>query len=430
MNLKKNFLNLFLLVLILLVLISPILYWISLRGNWEKVSVVEGRKLAVFPKDTFQIIKSALKQVIRGKLNEANKLFFKKVIDESFQKQIASAIADQFPLRIKMTEFSRTIERGLISAAYTAVPDPAIPASIDSQIFVTRDKSRLLPPPISFNLTRKNSIDLRIENYKKLLNENPRVNFFIFNIETIHYSKFHPLATYFNNADNGRSLIYFIENKPYNLGFECFKISSYEDFESNYFRTDHHWNINGALKAYRLLYNLVSSKYEDISPMVEIRKISPIQGVEFLGSYARKSLYPIKPEAFEYADVALPLYKTYVNNELKTFGGRAHYLLGNFSRDKYVDHYRGFYGSWEKIIMYEFQNPSERNLLIIASSYARMDQELLASHYHRTYVIDLRDDDVKAISLSQMMKEYQIDDVLIIGQPSVTYSSSQYLITP
>ncbi|MDP2966567.1 MAG: hypothetical protein Q8N39_11135 [Pelolinea sp.] len=80
--------------------------------------------------------------------------------------------------------------------------------------------------------------------------------------------------------------------------------------------------------------------------------------------------------------------------------------------------------------MYDFDNNSERNLLLITSSQSRSIQPLIASHYYKTYVIDLRDEDVRAISLGQMINDYQINDVIVFGQPWNTYFSESYLITP
>ena len=426
----RHLLNLFLLVLILLTLFSPLLYWFSLNGNWKTTSEIEGRKLAVFPKHLFLNQRTAIKRVFQGLINEAVDLFFNNMRDRSLQNQLEFAIADQFPLRIPLTEFSRIFERELISVAYSIFPDPVLPTSLNSSIYITRDRSRLLPEPESFDTLKKQVIDLRIKNYARILNDNPDTNFYLLNIETIQYSKFHPLANSFNNSDSGRSLNYFIENKPKNLHFDNFGISSFQDYETNFFKTDHHWNIKGALIAYKLAYEMIARNYKDISPMVDVSKVGLVKGVKFLGSYARGSLYPIKPEPFEYGDFFIPEFKTYINDRQVTYGHRDQYLAGKFSKEKYYNHYQGFYGSWKNLIIYEFQNSSKRNLLIITSSHARMNQMLIASHYHKTYVVDLRGESGKSISLKQMIKEYKIDDVLILGQPSITYLSSDYIITP
>ena len=50
--------------------------------------------------------------------------------------------------------------------------------------------------------------------------------------------------------------------------------------------------------------------------MLTADAIKQVDGIEFLGSMARKTLYPIKPDILEYADVSMPAYDTYVDGEL------------------------------------------------------------------------------------------------------------------
>ena len=427
---KSSLKNIFLVGLIFLIFILPLLYWGSLEGKWELVSEIEGRKLAVFPKNPFQNQKTGLKRMVQGSFNDAFDLFFNNLTNGSLQNLINDAISDQFPLRINLTEFAHNIESGLIALAYSIFTDDALPASTHTTILVTRDRSRLFIPPTNFNDSRKENINFRIQNYIELSKINPEINFYVFNIETLRYSKYNPVARLYIYADNGRSLAYFLENKPGTLRFNNLEISSYQEFEKNFFSTDHHWNIRGALKAYRMIYEMLAENYEDISPMLNIDKIRILEGVSFLGSYARESLFPISPEPFEYLDIQLPAYTTFVNEKLETYGARDQYLSGNFPKDKYFNYYEGFYGSWKKLIVYEFDNTSDRNLLLISSSHARMNQMLIASHYKKTYVIDLRKQDAKTISIKKLVSDYQIDDVLFMGQPEVTYLSKGYAVSP
>ena len=427
---KLSIRNIFMVSLIFLIFSMPLLYWGSLQGKWELISEVEGRKLAVFPENPFQNQKTGLKRMIQGSFDEAFDLFFKDLTNSTLQKQINDAIADQFPLRISLTEFAYNLESGLITSAYSIFSDKALPASTHSTILITRDRSRLFIPPTNFNESKKLDIDHRIQNYIDIAKNNPDINLYVFNIETLRYSKFNPVAKLYINADSGRSLAYFLENKPDKLQFDNLAISSFQEFENNFFKTDHHWNIRGAIKAYSMVYEMLASNYKEISPMLETSNIRTLNDVNFLGSYARESLYPISPEPFEYLDIQLPKYATYINGKLETYGAKDQYLSGNFPKGKYFSHYEGFYGSWKKLIVYEFENSSDRNLLLISSSHARMNQMLIASHYKKTYVIDLRRQDAKAISIKKLVSEYQIEDVLFMGQPEVTFLSKAYAVLP
>jgi len=422
--------NLILISLIFIIFSLPILYWLSLDGKWESVSEIEGRNLAIFPKNPFQNQKTGMKRLVQGYFNEGIDLFFNNLSKGTLQNQINNAIADQFPSRINLTEFAHNAENRLITSAYSIFPDNAFPASLHSSILVTRDKSRLFLPPTDFNDSIKQNIDYRIQNYIELSKNNPDINFYVFNLETLEYSKFNPLADLYINADNGRSLAYFLENKPDTLRFKNLDILNFQDYERNFFKTDHHWNIHGALKAYQLIYELLSENYEDINPMLNIDRVKTLKGVNFLGSYARESLFPISPEQFEYLDIQIPSHKTFINGKEENYGARDLYLSGNFPQGKYFNYYEGFYGSWKKLITYEFENAPDRNLLIISSSHARMNHMLIASHYRKTYVLELGKQDAKMISIKKLVGEYQIDDVLFMGQPEITYLSKEYAVSP
>jgi hypothetical protein len=67
---------------------------------------------------------------------------------------------------------------------------------------------------------------------------------------------------------------------------------------------------------------------------------------------------------------------------------------------------------------------------MITSSYSRTIQLYLAAHFHDTYIIDLRFEEDREKSLQDFIDEYQITDVLVLGQPSVTYSSAEDAIKP
>jgi len=410
--------------------LSPIFYWINLNGNWNKRSIVEERNLVAFPKISFRMLKTSIKRIFQGLYEDAGKIFFYQFINKNFQSQSEKAAADQILCRISLVEMARFFERIIIKSIYLLLPDGAYPASMKSGYYITRDEENLLRPLNVFSNEDKQNIDFRITNYKDLLAKNPKINFFVYNIEIIEYSKLYPISKYFPNADNGQSLQYFIENKPEGLIFKNFRIDSLKDFKDMFFKTDHHWNIHGALKAYDEIYQMLIEKYSEISPKVEVNEIKKVDNLYFLGSYARITLYPIEPDILEYADYEIEDYATYIDNKRTIYGNMSKYLNGTYSRNEYFNHYQGFYGEPVPLIHYHFSNESNRNLLMITSSYARMIQMMIASHFKDTYVIDLRFKEVRNKSLEEMILDYGISDVIIFGQPSVTYYSKEDSIKP
>ncbi len=427
---KKNIQNLVFILIIFVLLVSPSIFWLSRGGNWTKESILEDRELAAFPQVSLQEFKTGLKRIYQGLYAEAGEVFFDQFINGSFQRRVNKAAAEQMLLRIPLVELAKSFDRAVIHSAYAALPDGAFPASFNSGLYVDRRGENLMQDLALFNQTEKEAIDTRIANYEQLLAEYPNLHFYVYNIETLPYSRFHPLADYFLEADNGQSLNYFLANKPENLAFANFALNSYADYQNRFFRTDQHWNIRASLDAYEKIYALLKDQYPDISPMLTAEAINKIDGLEFQGSMARKSLYPVEPDILEYANVSMPAYDTYVDGELNNYSGRENYLNGIYNREKFYNHYRGFYGKQQILIQFHFNNETRRNLLMVTSSYSRTIQMYIASHFHDTYVIDLRFEENSSERLQQFIDDYGITDVLVFGQPTVTYYSAEDAIKP
>ena len=427
---KKNIQNLVFILIICALLISPLIFWLSRKGAWTEDSILEDRKLVVFPQVSLQEFKTGLKRIYQGLYAEAGEVFFNQFIGGSFQRTVNKAAAEQMLMRIPLVELAKSFDRAVIHSAYAALPDEAYPASFDSGLYIDRQGENLMQDLAYFDAAEQQAIDARVANYKQLLAENPDIHFYVYNIETLPYSRFHPLIANFPQADNGQSLEYFLANKPEELAFANFGLNSYADYQERFFKTDQHWNIRASLEAYEQIYALLKEQYPDISPMLTADAIKQVDGIEFLGSMARKTLYPIKPDILEYADVSMPAYDTYVDGELSNYSGRENYLNGIYNRDKFYNHYRGFYGRQQILIQFHFNNETQRNLLMVTSSYSRTIQMYIASHFHNTYVIDLRYEENSSKSLQQFIDEYGITDVLIFGQPTVTYYSAEDAIKP
>jgi hypothetical protein len=313
MKFQKNIQTIVFLLVIGILLISPAVYWLSRDGQWTLDSILEDRELTVFPQVSARDFKTALKRIYQGLYPEAGEIFFNQFLDTSFQRRVNKAAAEQMLARIPLVELSKVFERLTIRSAYLALPDQALPASFDSGLFVARDGSCLMQEVVNFTEVEKAAVDARIANYEELLEKHPDIYFYVFNIETLPYSVFHPMAAYFPQSDSGRSLAYFLENKPADLPFVNFSLSDFQDYREKFFRTDQHWNIRASLEAYRQLYAMFKEQYPEISPMLQPKYIRQVEGLEFYGSLARKSLYPVPPDILEYTSVGKLDYQTFVD---------------------------------------------------------------------------------------------------------------------
>lgn len=430
---KKNelksafYFQLFLIFTFGLMLISVPIYWFSSSGSGKEISLIENRELAEFPAVSFNQVNKSLEELLQGNLSLAINTLISGDFKDGFRSALERASADQFPFRLPLASLTRLVERTQIKLAYGLFDDPAFPASLGVNYLLLWDEQVYIQPPAVWDEQRKEYIDNRIENYKDLIEQFPESYFYIFYLERMAFAPYNPMIPYFPQADAGQSFVYFLENKPPELQVSSLQLRNLSEHKEKFFRTDHHWNIRGAWEAYEIIYNMLGKDIPELGPKLELSGFSKIEGVQFCGSYARRTLYPCQPDIFEYAQVDLKQYSTFVDGEETNYGNKGEYFKGNFSRDPYTGHYAEFFGFVAPQVEYHFDNPNARNLLIIGGSYTQAMQEFVASHFNKTYVVDLRE--YENFSLGYFIDTYGIDDVLIIGDV-IVYSREGWQINP
>ncbi len=414
----------FLIIFFILIIYAVPLYWVIRGPNPYERSWLEGRYLADFSL-TNRGFFTAIKSATRGDTSQLREVIQKEFVERAFQKDLESAAADQFPFRYRLIDTAKGADRLIIKLAYAALPDPAIPADMQSEYLVMRDGSAILFPPGSFDESILDVIDRRIRNYATLIKTYPDIHFYVYYIERLQNTAHHPLATFVGEPENGQYYDYFVARKPAALQVEKFSIESYDDHLKYFYRTDHHWNIEGILRAYNQIHGMLEENYPKISGVRQYENVIAFEGVEFYGGLARKSFQNISEE-FSVVDYALPPYQVYENDQAITYGDSANYLAGSIPQEAYFNHYEGYYGGDKALMTFVFEDTPDRNLLVIGNSYDNSLLPLLASHYHYTYNVDFRY--YTDFSLSAFLAEHDVDDVVVIGENSVVFGSERYLI--
>jgi len=421
---KRHYL--FLISFFFLMISSVLPFWIIRGQNPYERSWLEGRYLV-----DFQLLNRgffrAMKDLIHGNSETATNLFTQQFILRDFQKDMEKAALDQFPFRFNFIQIAKSADRGVIDLAYAFLPDPAIPAGMQSEFFITRDHTAILYGPSLYEENTLRRIDSRIANYAALIEGFPDIHFYVYYIERIQNSPYHPLNGIAVNLERGQYFDYFIENAPTGMVIDKFDITSYEDHLKYFYHTDHHWNIHGILRAYEEIYALLEQNFTDISEQKVYHDFITFSDIYFQGSESRKSYQPLG-EPFSVVDYALGPYRVYENGQEIVYGNSADYLRGIYPKDPYYNHYEGFYGGDKGLMWFEFPNNPDRNLLVIGNSYDNALLPLIASHYHLTYDVDLRY--YPDLKLSEFLEEHPVDDVLVIGENSFAFSSPKYGIQP
>jgi hypothetical protein len=392
-------------------------------------SVVEARTMAALEPASNPNLRRALTYLEQGDYRTALALLLDIYTSASFIKNFEQATNDQFPFRMPIIEFSKAVDRLIIKVAYSPTNETTIPADTTSDIYFDSANNQLVFTPTLFNDSTIAKIDERIQNYKELIQAHPNQNFYLYYHQTIHNSEFHPVAHLFHEADNGQGLAYFEKNLPERLSLKKFMLTSMDDHLTYYYRTDHHWTVFAILRAYQDIYNLLSMNNPEINTMLKPLGVHHFQNIEFLGLWARRTLFPIDGDDFLVEMIEIPPHEMYIRGILIEDDLRERYFSGGYSLIPYTNHFNEFYGNVTSLIEYRFEDNADRNLLIIGSSFRNALDPLLASHYRHTYCIDLRYN--TSFSLSEFLAEHDVDDILIIGDNAVAFEDVEYwMINP
>lgn len=433
MNPKKNILNersitkkfqTFILTLFFIVLLFVPIFTLLKGESAPEENVIEARAIVALRPSGTPNLQRALNHLEKGEVFQAVELLMDLFTAASFMEKVERSTSDRFPLRMAIIQFSKAVERTIINTAYVFLPDRVIPADMSNNIYFDKDRNQLIFAPTQFNENTRSSIDQRIENFATLIETYPEINFFVYYHQTLHNSEYHPLNQHFAEADRSQSIKYFEDNLPEGLAFDKFMLGGMDDHLHYYFRTDHHWNVHGVLRAYDEIYQMLSKKYPDISPMLQNKEIVEFPEIEFLGNMARLTFYPIEGDDFAVEVVDFPPKQIIYSGQELVEKTRSVYFEGNYSTIPYVNHFNEFYGRVTDLITYTVDNDSDRNLLIIGSSFRYALDPLLASHYHNTYCIDLRY--YTTFTLSEFLKDHQVDDILLVGTNQVLFQDLQY----
>ena len=190
------------------------------------------------------------------------------------------------------------------------------------------------------------------------------------------------------------------------------------EYKKYFYQTDHHWNYYGSYLGYVKIMQMMEGK--------DVKVLKPsgshIYNTIFEGSYARDNLIRSATQKFHVYLFNLPEYKTFVNDVEKEYGFRSWYVSDeDFPHKVYSNHYGLYYGDDRAKVVYDFNQPEKESILILGTSFTNAINELIASHYNKTHVLDFRhykewyghDFDVQSY-----MQENGLSKVVIIGNIS------------
>lgn len=174
--------------------------------------------------------------------------------------------------------------------------------------------------------------------------------------------------------------------------------------EEIYYRTDHHWTTLGAYYGYEAF-----TKAYDLPTRWYLKGEMQTVTEEFLGTLQSKLNLPMAGEEIRIFPRTLEteVQITYDFSKKSNSFYEESYLKGK-------NKYGYFLDDNHAIVEIERESYSERVLFVIKDSYANTLLPLLAHHYKKVYVMDLRYFNGKLLDFMQSCDEYGNMDVLVL----------------
>ena len=241
-------------------------------------------------------------------------------------------------------------------------------------------------------------IKTQISFYNDISDKYPNVNLYVYlplRYEVTNFSNLHNLNNYVNKFKNGL-------NK--NIYVSMLESINVDEYLTYFYKTDHHYNSVGALKA-----------YNDIVKMMNINNTKELSIVNvqspYYGSLARTALNKNVSDNLMDFDYQNDVKS---NNLDSKFKPRTIVKKANPFYDYYISYYNGQYDE----VIYSSDVQNNRNLLIISDSLSWQVDYILAENFENTYVINLRYGKWKTdkIYLKEYLAEHNITDILFLQE--------------
>lgn len=330
------------------------------------------------------------------------KLNIPKILDKTFQDEVELSFADQIPLATFMKKGYNFIHNVMANVVadigfknncenrYIKLGDSTVSYGCDKNLVYYASY-------ISYN---KELYDKKIANINKII-ENTNINTYIYYIEK---------DTDINFNTNEKSDVFpYLKDNIHSENIYRYEINNFEEFKDYFYKTDHHWNNKGSYKAYTELVNILTED-ESLKYKEEICLNNNFSGSKSSFSGATH----FYKEKFCFYSFDFPNYDIYVNGQNGNYGNEEYHISHPNDNVSYGSFYGYDYGE----IIFDNHSPNKENILIVGESYDNAILKLLASHFNKTFSIDLRNykrENNKDFNYIEYLKENNIDKVLLIG---------------
>lgn len=314
-------------------------------------------------------------------LNKLPKFTIKKFINSEYQKELELSIADQII-------YSEDIKKNY-NKWYNITDFIKLKEKICTKKYINIGNYRsiygcggyIVYNPVNSNEISKKKQHNIFNSYNKL-NKITDVYYYIVDTSII-----------FNFNDNKYSNnIYklFDKNLKGKYKIKNFNFKNFNEYSKLFYKTDHHWNYKGSYKGYKEIMKMLDN--DNI--------LKPKRKVKLYGEKKEYGNEKVLIEKYSDKKENIPI--------------------------KIDDLYLEFYGSNYGEVVFDFNDDSKENLLIISNSLDNAIDNLIASHFNKTYALDFRIfNPDKKFNIKKYIENNNISKVLVIADYFFLYDDME-----
>ena len=347
-----------------------------------------------------------------AKLQTRPEVSLENIKKGTFQTQTEKWLTTKVPKRDSVMLFNAKVQRGVIKTANFVTGFEVYPSFFGSSINYSESEDALyvtLPKQSSEQLRRYENAGTALNNFANKY-ESLSVNVGI--PDQSKFSLWNPTMNLVNDPLNHEyTNKHFVDNLSEQVRYVDLYYSDAKSWHESVFRTDHHWNIEGAVDAYN---SFMQSCFPDLE-QVEFNDKIEYDEPDLYGPYTRGALMKVQiPEKMTDYVVDLSDVSIKINDKEKTWEDIEHletYRQNNYSKHLLTGRYEEYFHGNQAKIEFISQNNTNRNLLLIGESFLNCCERFYACSFDKVIHVD---PDKYKESLEQLIEDSKITDVIVL----------------
>ncbi len=333
--------------------------------------------------------------------------------DGSFQDAFEQYVSDRIPSRDRMLMANASLQRALIATAALPFGYDVYPTFYGSGTVYDSKADMVAPLPERQSPKQEESYRAAAEALSAFASAHPDLNMVFCEVDRLEFSGANPASGLISDPiDRPYMRSRFLSQLPSNLQVVDLEATDKEAFVTDYFRSDHHWNVGGAYKGYT---KILDTLLPGATP-VTVYGSDTWDNIPFFGSNARLGLCEVVEHdvitdlAYDESDLSVRIDER--DESIESLRHRESYDAGAVSDDRYQNRYAEyFHGDFGIIEITNHDKPEGEDIVLIGDSFSNAMERFVAEHYRTTYVIDPRR---YPETLGDFVESHPVENVLFV----------------